>query len=278
MNYDLNRLNDYLFKWIFGREENKDILLSFLNSVLASSDGEELVDITLAERELDPEHLQDKLSRLDILGKANDGSLLNIEVQVVNERDIDKRTLYYWAKLYQGQLQSGQTYKELCRTVTINVLAFSFLPDIQNHHSTFALYDMKTGYRLNRDIEVHFLELPKWKSLHVKPQTRLEKWLAYLGGSADKQEMEEIVMSEPAIQKALTAEDIFLKRDKERYLYEMREKALRDQISALYYAKQEGVVEGKKEIAFRMLGKGSSIEDIVEITGLSLEEVMQLKN
>ena len=50
-------------------------------------------------------------------------------------------------------------------------------------------------------------------------------------------------MSEPAIQKALTAEDIFLKRDKERYLYEMREKALRDQISALYNAKQEGVVE-----------------------------------
>ena len=68
--------------------------------------------------------------------------------------------MYYWAKLYQGQLQSGQSYKEHCRIVTINVLAFSFLPDIQNHDSISALYDIKTGYRLNRDIEVHFLELP----------------------------------------------------------------------------------------------------------------------
>ena len=177
MDWNLNRINDYLFKWVFGREENKEILLSFLNSVLSPEGQGELIDIALAERELDPEHITDKLSRLDILGKANDGSIINIEVQIANQYDIDKRTLYYWAKLYQGQLQRGQKYKELSRTITVNVMNFSFLPDSGKYHSMFSLYEAQTGYRLNQDLEIHFLELSKWKALSVPPKTRLDNGL-----------------------------------------------------------------------------------------------------
>ena len=57
MAFRLNRLNDYFFKWLFGREERKDILLSFLNAVLSLEEQAELIDITVAERELDPEGL-----------------------------------------------------------------------------------------------------------------------------------------------------------------------------------------------------------------------------
>ena len=170
---DINRLNDYLFKWIFGKEERKDVLLHFINSVLALDNEDELVNIALVERELDPIHIQDKLSRLDILGKASDGSMINIEVQIVNEHNMDKRTLYYWAKMYQ--LNSGAKYSELCRTVTINVLNFSLLPPSQTYHSVFSIYDITTGYRLNRDLEIHFLETPKWVTLAAKPRKRLEK-------------------------------------------------------------------------------------------------------
>lgn len=276
MEWDINRLNDYLFKWVFGREENKEILLGFLNSVLSSDGNDELTDITLAERELDPEYVQDKMSRLDLLGKASDGSIINIEVQIANERDIDKRTLYYWAKLYQGQLQSGQDYKQLCRTVTINVLGFTFLPESQKYHSQFGLYDINTGCRLNRDLEIHFLELQKWKSLHSKAQTRLEKWLSYLANSAEPQEMEEIAMSEPAIQKALTAEEIFLKRDKERYLYDMREKGMRDYLSAMANAKEEGEAKANQKVAVNLLAMGLDSNDISKATGLSIAEIEKL--
>ncbi len=91
MQWNINRINDYLFKWVFGREENKDILLSFVNSVLSGEDNDgqdELVDIMLADRELDPEHITDQSARLDILGKANDGSILNIEVQIADLHNI----------------------------------------------------------------------------------------------------------------------------------------------------------------------------------------------
>ena len=225
MAFRLNRLNDYFFKWLFGREERKDILLSFLNAVLSLEEQAELIDITVAERELDPEGLHDKQARLDIVGKASDGSLINIEVQIANQYDMDKRTLFYWARLYQGQLQQGQSYKNLCRTVTINVLDYQFLPQKEAYHTMYSLYEQSTHHRLNRDLEIHFLELPKWRAYPRKDKNRLDKWITYLSNGSE-QELEEIAMSEPAIKKALTAEEIFLKQDKERYLYEMREKAL----------------------------------------------------
>ena len=285
MDWNLNRINDYLFKWVFGREENKEILLSFLNSVLSPEGQDELADIALAERELDPEHITDKMSRLDILGKANDGSIINIEVQIANQHDIAKRTLYYWAKLYQGQLQKGQRYKELSRTITVNVLNFTFLPDAGKYHSMFSLYEAQSGHRLNKDLEIHFLELSKWKALSVPPKTRLDKWLMYLS-NADPKEMEAIAMSEPAIRKALTAEEIFLKQDKERYLYEMREKALLDHVSAIEGAKEEGKVEGRvegkiealRETAQRMVGIGIPTADIAKVTGLSEEDILKLQH
>ncbi|EHL06184.1 hypothetical protein HMPREF0322_03272 [Desulfitobacterium hafniense DP7] len=100
--------------------------------------------------------------------------------------------------------------------------------------------------------------------------------------------MEEIAMSEPAIRKALTAEEIFLKQDKERYLYEMREKALLDHVSAIEGAKEEGIAEGitkgiaegkaqaNNEIALKLLEMKLPLSDIVKATGLTEEEIRKL--
>jgi len=125
------------------------------------------------------------------------------------------------------------------------------------------------------------LELPKWKANKAILQTPMDKWLAYLTNSADNAEMEEIAMNEPAIKKALKAEEIFLKRDKERYLYEMREKALHDYASAISYAKEEGILKGrveeKRETAVRLLAMGLSVADVSAGTGLAIDEVEKLK-
>jgi len=80
----INRLNDYVFKRIFGVEENKDILIDFLNSIILTDINGPLTDIELEDRELDPEFFGDKASRLDILATAQNGTRINIEVQIVN--------------------------------------------------------------------------------------------------------------------------------------------------------------------------------------------------
>jgi len=243
----VNRMNDYVFKRIFGSEENKDILLNFLNAVLKSQPDQELTGIELLDREIDADFLGDKYARLDILGRTATGTLVNIEIQIVNQYNIEKRTLFYWAKLYQGQLQSGQNHVLLKKTVTINVLNFSCLPDKDRYHNTFHIREDDTHQVLNDDLEIHFLELPKLLCRTASPQTRLEKWLLYLS-NAEGEEMEEVAMSEPMIRKALTCEQIFTKSAQERRRYELREKAIMEEQTLLHGARAEGKAEGAKKM------------------------------
>nr|WP_282432331.1 Rpn family recombination-promoting nuclease/putative transposase [Desulfotomaculum nigrificans] len=114
----INRTNDYAFKRILGSEEGKEALISFLNAVLKPPQGQELHDVELLDRELDPKYLLDKAARLDILARTAAGALVNVEVQIANKYNIDKRTLFYWAGLL------SRAVKQRAR----------FHPPQENHH------------------------------------------------------------------------------------------------------------------------------------------------
>lgn len=242
----INRSNDYLFKRVFGSEESKDVLLSFLNAVLKSPPGGELKTVNLLDRELDPQHLFDRSARLDILASTGDGTLINIEVQITNEYNIPKRTMYYWAGLYHDQLSEGKTFFELCRTITINILSFNWFQDDQRYHRTFHIRDDETGKLLHDDLEIHFLELKKIESVKHSPQDPVEAWVMYLNNIEGK-EMEAIAMENPGIKKALTIEQAFMRNKQERRIYELREKAIKDELSARLGSEAKGRAEGKTE-------------------------------
>ena len=89
---------DIAFKKIFGVEENKDLLISLINSIVSNDD--QVADVTLLNPYNPKNFKQDKLSILDIKAKGADGKRFNIEIQISDEADYDKRALYYWAKLY----------------------------------------------------------------------------------------------------------------------------------------------------------------------------------
>jgi len=148
----INRMNDYPFKRIFGAPENCDILMSFCNAVLDRPPGEEITSLDLLDRELDPEDLADKASRLDILARTASGTLINIEIQVQNVGDTRKRTLFYWSRLYVGQLASGADYYQLAPTISVNVLNFVELPG-EHYHSVFALRSPKAKWVGQREME-----------------------------------------------------------------------------------------------------------------------------
>ena len=249
-----NPMNDYLFKFVFGREERKRITLSFLNAVLGREGEDELTDIAFADREFDPRFSEEKLSRLDIYGVVSDGSKINIEVQLVNYQNMEKRTLYYWSQMYQS-LRKGEDYENLTRSITINLLNFRLLPQ-ENAHNMYGLYDIASGHRLTEDLEIHFLEIPKFHVKSVKEMKRLEKWLAYFSNKLDERETEELAMSEAAISEAIRAEQVFMQSDVERWQYEQREKALRDYISGMRAARRIGLAEGRAEGRAEGLAEG----------------------
>jgi predicted transposase/invertase (TIGR01784 family) len=222
------------------------VLIDFLNAVLKPPQGEEIAGVELLDREIDPQFLLERGARLDILATTEKKTIINIEVQVTNQYNIDKRTIFYWARLYSGQLDSGQDFKDLRKTVTVTVLGFDWFPNKSRYHHIFHIREDETGQLLNDNLEMHFLELEKVKILNHRPQNKLEAWLMYLN-NLEGEEMEAIAMENPGIKKAMTIEQIFWQSKKERRMYELREKALRDEISALAGAKAEGISEGIAE-------------------------------
>ncbi len=248
----INRSNDYLFKRIFGSDEGKDVLLSFLNAVLKSPPDRELTTVNLLDREQDPAYLLDRSARLDILASTEDGTIINIEVQITNEHNIAKRTMYYWAGLYHDQLPEGKTFIELYRTITINILSFNWFQDDQRYHRTFHVRYDETGELLNDDLEVHFMELRKIEGIKRSPQDAIEAWMMYLN-NLEGEEMEAIAMDNPGIKKAMTIEQAFMRNKQERRIYELREKAIKDELSALAGSEAKGRAEGMAEAICQFL-------------------------
>ena len=145
------------------------------------------------------------------------------------------------------------------------------------------MFDKKSKSSLTDLIEIIFIELPKFNKAHKDYNDKLHKWLMFLANPGGK-EIEELVKSDGEIKEAM---DILyeISGDKESImLANMREKALMDEQSRLKGAKEEGIQEGIKEgsnekailIAKKMLKKGKSIEEVSELTELSIEEVKKL--
>ena len=262
---------DFVFKKIFGNEKHPNILISFLNAVLNPSDP--IKSVTLQDTTIEKEYLTDKYSRLDVRATTDKGEHINIEIQLDNKYNMIKRSLYCWSKLYGGQLESGNDYQKLARTICINLIDFNLL----NHdkfHSVYRLKDCETHEELTDIIELHFIELKKMK--HVKHadevKSKLEAWLHFIN-QPDSEVVRELEAVESEI-KSAKAELIRLSGNKvERELFEKRRQAMLDEASALAFAEEKGAKKEKLEIAKNLIQKGLDNGFIVETTGLSLEEV-----
>ncbi|MBX6396543.1 MAG: Rpn family recombination-promoting nuclease/putative transposase, partial [Alicyclobacillaceae bacterium] len=220
---------------------------------------------------LDKDGLLDKMSVLDVQARTDTGTLIDVEIQLWNRRDIEKRTLYYWAKMFESQLQEGDSYRKLHKAVTINVLDFDYIPT-DRYHSTFHLREDTTGILLTDLLEIHFIELRKLRKQAVGLERRLVRWMLFLTATS-RESLEGLAMQDPAIKKALTTLE-FLSQDEEaRRRYEERQKGLQTYLADIEGAKEEG----RREVAKALLEMGDSVEKVVMVTKLSREEVEAIR-
>ncbi|CAH1200556.1 hypothetical protein PAECIP111893_01444 [Paenibacillus plantiphilus] len=270
----LDPKNDFVFKRIFGSEENKDVLLAFLNCTFHEAGEPPLTEILLMNPYTDKDSPQDKQSIFDIQAKTTEGKLINIEMQLFNRYDNEKRTLYYWSKQYASQLEEGQSYKKLKKCVTINIVNFTILPNAR-YHNVFHLREKDSGIPLTDDLEIHFLELSKLNDHKTSHSGGLLNWLLFLK-SDNIENWEVLKMQEPGLGKAMTALEFLSQNAEARRLYEMRQKALHDEASLREGAREEGELKGKLEVAAKMLAKGMDMGSVAEFTGLPMEELKKL--
>ncbi len=280
---NLRPMNDVAFQFVFGKNERKYNLINLLNAILSKDINAPIEDLTLLETELTPELIGLKGCRLDVRALTSEDHHINIEVQILNKRNIEKRSLYYWSKLFTAQLEKGQDYRELSKTISINILDFSYFSN-EKVHNVFHILEKETFERLTDVLEIHFLELNKIRQISVNPDDSLMRWLRFLGSKDILRLREEIFMKDKEIKRDYADLEKLAADKNARRLYELREKATRDWISSHNSAREEGIKEGLKvgheekarQIAQRLLSKGLDLDLISETTGLSKEELGEI--
>lgn len=304
----INLKIDYAFKLIFGKEGNEAILIAFLNAALRLPQESRIEGITIMNPELNKEYKDDKKSILDVRAVTIEGMQINIEIQLGNQYDMEKRSLYYWAEMYSRQMREGMGYSELAKAVTINILDFNYLEPTKNYHTVFHLCEDEERFLLTDALEMHFMELPKliskWRRREVSPwENVLVRWLLLLEGSENQEilrTLEEIAMQDPVLHQAMAAWEKSSDDPKVREEYFARRKAVLDEMAAVREAelrlrealqagelkareaerkgKAEGKAEGIAEVAKNLLDLGIGITKVSKVTGLSEEVIRRLRD
>ena len=272
---------DFVFKNIFGSEKNPKILISFLNATLKPKDL--ITSVEIKNTDINKNYIEDKFSRLDVKATTSNDEIINIEIQLKNEYNMIKRSLYYWSKLYSEQLNEGEDYSLLKRTICINILNFKYLKT-RMFHSVYRMKEIHTNEELSDIEEIHFIEIPKLED-GSDEKDMLVAWIEFLKNP----ESEKVRSLEMSVDEIREAKDELIKMsndDTQRELYEMRAKTLRDKVSALNEAERKGIKKGREEgeknkaieIAKSLIDLGLDKESIAKSTGLDLCEVEKLMN
>ena len=275
----LKPTNDYVFKRIFGQKKNSDILKDLLQAILPNWNIKNVEP--RQEVQLETDFITDKVCRLDILATLDDGTKVDVEMQMRNYNDIEARSLFYTTREYHRSLENGQDYIELPKSIGIWISNFNVFSDEGPFHEIVRLRrDYKNQIFTNK-IEMHYLQLPKFKQKCKRISNKLEEWLTFISF----ENMEELKMIENEKVKKAEEELEYLSGDEaERRIAYLRETAEIDRKFAMTAARDQGRAEGKSEgraeekidVAKKMLEKNIDISLIIEVTGLTKEEIEKL--
>ena len=102
---------------------------------------------------------------------------------------MDKRTLFYWSRIYSRSIVKGEDYSNLNKVITINILDFNYI-ELEKYHTTFTLRESdNTEYKLTDVLELHFIEMPKFKKIGNKnlEEDKLQRWMMFLRNDISKE-------------------------------------------------------------------------------------------
>jgi predicted transposase/invertase (TIGR01784 family) len=241
----INPRVDFAFKKLFGSEENKDLLISLINAIVSEED--QVADIELKNPYNLVDYQAGKLSIMDIKARTPRGRWYNVEMQISEDLNFDKRAIYYWAKLVTEQLSEGMMFKELLKTISINILDFNFVPDTEVFHNRYKIINTGTGKddRLHDMFELHYVELRKFKKSYAELASALDRWVTFLTRAHElsRSRIPAPLQGDRAIVKAIEAVDRMFDEE-ERTIYEVRFQALVDVESKIASAEEKGMARG----------------------------------
>jgi len=265
-----NLKNDIIFKAFFTRKGNEKFLIDFLNGLLKV---EIKSIIIMGEANLEQLRTDEKGGRLDVQAELDNGMIINVEMQMRDEKNIIERTMVYAAKTLSKESKRGSKYEDVKQIIMINILNYEMLGFDEYVSETVTVLDKHRNYEIMNGMKWYFIELPKFRKAHPDMNEKINQWLAFI----DDYDRGLIKMAK---EKNKTLKDAgiemnYLTGDEEvRRLVELREKWEMDWNSGMANAKKEG----KEEIIKEMCKNNLPLELIIKISKLSKEEVENIKN
>jgi len=284
----LDPKNDIAFKKIFGTEQNKDILLHFLNDMLKFKGKSPIVEITFLSPVQNPEIAVLKTSYVDVLCKDEHGNKYIVEMQVAKEDSFLKRAQYYASKAYSSQTHVGEEFEHLKEVIFLAIADFVLFPDKKDFKSDHVILDRDTHEHDLQDFSFTFVELPKFKKDDIAQLSNMiDKWCYFFKYAEDMspEDLKKLMKSDKIIKRAYEELDRHHWTEEEMLSYEWAEKQRRIYTGTIKTSfrdgkaegKAEGIVDGKVEVVKKMLARGLDIKMVMEMTDLSQTEIQKIK-
>jgi len=275
----LNPFTDFGFKKLFGEEPHKDLLISFLNTLLPQK--HQILDLQYTKNEQQGSTALDRKAIFDLSCISSTGERFIVELQKAKQNYFKERSVYYSTFPIQEQALRGDWDYKLSAVYTIGILDFLFEEDRSSTEVVHHVHLKNQNGQIFYDkLTFIYLTLPNFKKNIDELETEQDKWFYVFRHLQDMQEI-------PAV----LHEDIFLKlfetaqlacfNEIERQAYQDSLKNYRDWKGITETVREEGreegieigVEKGKLEVARRMMAKGMTAEDVAEIAGISMMQL-----
>ncbi len=297
---------DFAFKKVFGSEDSKERLISFLNAVLRFNDNAKIKDLVIVDPYNIPQLKGMKDTYVDVKAVLDNDTKVIIEMQVLNCPAFEKRVLYNAAKNYSTQLLQGDYYHLLNPIIALTITDFVMFDDTDNVISTFKLLEKDHFINYSDDLEMVFIELPKFTKQAEELTDIKDQWIYFIKNAASLAVIPENISSlvtsafEVSNTAGLSPEELEIQHKKKDFIYMQKaslelaeskgiakgeakgmEKGIAEGMEkgmaeGEAKGKVEGIIQGKIYMAKALLNKGVSLEIISETAGLSKTELAKL--
>ena len=272
---------DVVFHALF-REGNEKIT----KAMIQAATKEKIQKVNLDnDKHLVGKYPEEKLGIVDLKATLDNGTICDIEIQLADNKDTAERFLFYWSRIYAGQLVKGDDYGKLNKVIGIIIIDYELekTKEVQKLSTKWKIREVSTGKQIElTDVfELYIIEIPKARRmLKEEPKNELAQWVMFIN-DPNESEVSKIMEDNKEIKEAMNELEKISKDNELRRVAELREKAIRDEKNGLRHAKEEGIKEGIKEgieqVAKKMLELNIPIQDIIKTTGLQEKQILELK-
>ncbi|NER07324.1 MAG: Rpn family recombination-promoting nuclease/putative transposase [Okeania sp. SIO3C4] len=258
----INPKVDYAFKKIFGSEQSKEILISFLNAIIY--DGEKTIkDLTIVNPFNPGKIISFKETYLDVKAVLIDGSIVIIEMQVARMAAFNKRVAYNLSKAYANQLDKGENYPLLNPAIALTITDFILFKNTDDnlnkddYINKFVFQEETKKYKcLEKELRLIFVELPKFNKSLSELKNLTDKWIYFLKEAASFDEIPENLGEVAEIEQALNIANFINMSPEELEIVENRGIAMQDERGRIAYAEQQGEARGEERGLVKGEAKG----------------------